>query len=124
MTGNKKEQLPIVDNYELPIVLQNDMNVYLYLGFPACVFYTKDNIMPWYYENFIEINMIKFLSQKRSSLYYSGFTNNIEADFQEIFYFRSLGYYEVGNRNIIAYIKAQLKSNYYVYLFMDEYYVS
>jgi hypothetical protein len=52
MPANHKENS---NDFRLPVVLQKDLNTVLYQALPLCAILARPNLLPWYYENFIEI---------------------------------------------------------------------
>lgn len=105
--------------FELPIETQKGEYAYLHLTYPFAVIYTEPKVMPWLYENFINI----YLSPTNDFMYAGyefEFTPKCLFDFCE---FRKDTWADKTN-DFISYATHSIKENkYYVYIWLDEYYM-
>lgn len=104
---------------ELPIETQKGEYAYLHLTYPFAVIYTEPKIIPWLYENFINI----YLSPT-NDLMYAGyefeFTPKCLFDFCEF----HKDTWDSKTTDFITYaIRALGESNYYLYIWLNEYYL-
>ena len=105
---------------ELPIILQKDHINEFTLAFPLCVLKSNSVVLPWIYENFVNI----FINEV-DKIYYDGFSSFFPGAFEDIIRFSELTYAMCADQtNICEYIKRQIAGSYYCYIHLDEYYLS
>lgn len=102
---------------ELPVVLQTERTASQCIGLPLCVILTEPKLLPWYYEQFVEI----FL--------FNGAFQYMGMDFQFLGYnFDIFQYYRMNldksqKETIVDYIKERMTEAYYAYINVDIFYI-
>jgi len=106
-----------VDKKELPVVLQHDINTSMLYALPLCAVLAEEKLLPWYYENFIEVLY-------HSGYQYAGLDRRFEAtkNFIEIFEKISFTNEMIGRLDIVEFLKKYINEEFYVYIMLDEYY--
>jgi len=110
------ETEPVEDTKVLPVVLQDEVKVYLHRSLPLCIILAYENYKGWYYSNYIQI-----FSQEDETGHVE--LNYLEprdsyADVAEVI---CLGYHMFkDNDDFVAFAKDKLRLGYYLIANVDE----
>lgn len=106
-----------VKKYELPIILQQERIARQVFALPLCAILTNENLIPWYYQNFVE-------------LYFTdNHINYVGLDFQFLGYNYDmfLSYrFNIDYRQyktMVSYLIGKLQEQFYAYLNVDIFYI-
>ena len=117
ITSDEIESGVCVSKIELPIVPHHQMNTYLHLTHPFAVILSQPKVLPWMYEQFINI----YLTGDESFIYTG---HEFELTGKEMFTYtefrKATWDYDIA---IIPYACRQLSQGFYLYIWMDEYYL-
>lgn len=107
------------DNMELPVVLNVPTTSYFSITLPLCVLLTNDNLLDWYYENFINIYF-----DNSQNICFFGMSYDVFVKYNTIFDYSISKYEDTCDTSIVERIKYEvLHHSNYAYIFLDEFYI-
>lgn len=113
----------------LNVKLQYEMNTLLYYSLPLCIILANEKLIPWYYENFIEIfsHNLPYMDKEYLNLYYlcdintNRYNTNFYANLADEI---CLGYDLLKREpDIVPFMIENIRKGYYVIAYLDEYYL-
>ncbi|MFZ5989710.1 MAG: hypothetical protein ACOYWZ_21660 [Bacillota bacterium] len=108
---------------QLKVVIQKNINNYLFSAVLLCIILAYDNLKPWFYENYIQLY---FVRNKRGryekSEKWLDFYGALTAP-QEVLEYNKLNKEFFMNIDIMKFIESCIDDGYYFYTYYDEYYV-
>ncbi len=113
----------------LKITLQNDINAVLYYSLPLCILLADEKLIPWYYENFIEIFSYNYLNLNKEFLVLTYLCDYNTGRYSTNFYAHladeiCLGYDLLELKHgITPFMIEHISKGYYIIVYLDEYYL-
>lgn len=109
-------------SYDLKINIQKDFNHILGYAFPLCIALSEENLLGWYYENYIGIygyiyNDVEIVADISDALTYEHIETRLMSNmFLDIKLAKLI-------KNIIKDLEERIANKYYIVVFLDEYYI-
>jgi hypothetical protein len=107
----------------LPIFLNNEITAHLFYSYPLSIILSVSNLIPWYYENFIEISGFKE-NNHYVILFDDVISNGTKSIYNDVLEINHLKSTVLHKENIIEYIINNINNNLYSVIFcIDRYYL-